>query len=59
MTEFIADRIMEAGRRSIEQGRTKFSAYFPKKTARYEERRQAVEQILRNEGYESCIVEVK
>ncbi len=58
MVEFIASRIMEAGDRSIEQGQAKFSAYFPRKTARYENKRPAVEQILRIEGYEDCIVEV-
>lgn len=58
MIEFIASRIMEAGDRSVEQGQAKFKAYFPRKTARYESIRPDVEQILRIEGHEFCIVEV-
>lgn len=58
MVDFIATRIMEAGDRSVEQGQAKFKAYFPRKTAKYENVRPDVEQILRIFDHEFCIVEV-
>lgn len=55
MAEFIANRILEAREKSIENGKAKYRAYFVtlKIYARY---KTAVDAILVTEGAEDCIV---
>lgn len=56
MAPFIARQIEKAAKKSIEEGKTKYIAYFVK-TALYEDFRDDVDTILRTDGYEACIVE--
>ena len=55
MAEFIANRIITAREKSIENGKAKYRAYFVtlKIYARY---KTAVDAILVTEGAEDCIV---
>lgn len=55
MAEFIANRILEAREKSIENGKAKYRAYFVtlKIYARY---KTSVDAILVTEGAEDCIV---
>lgn len=55
MAEFIANRVLEAREKSIENGKAKYRAYFVqlKIYARY---KNAVDAILIAEGAEDCIV---
>lgn len=55
MAEFIAYRIMQASRRSIEQGKAKYLAYFPTPTALYHDWQPEVDAILTLEGYGEVI----
>lgn len=55
MVAFIASRIIQDGKRSIAEGREKYKAYFIY-TRLYESQRAEVDAILRQEGYEGCIV---
>ena len=56
MTPFIAKQIEKAGKKSVEEGRKKYIAYFVK-TDMYEDFREDVDTILRTDGFEDCIVE--
>ena len=55
MAEFIANRVLEAREKSIENGKDKYRAYFValKIYARY---KTTVDAILVAEGAEDCIV---
>ncbi|MGE4213657.1 MAG: hypothetical protein AB7E42_02615 [Anaerotignaceae bacterium] len=55
MTEFIANRIIQAAKISTENGINKYKAYFVN-TSLYEAWRADVNTILELEGYSACIV---
>ena len=56
MTTFIARRIMEKAKESIEAGQKKYRAYFVR-TGLYKKWKKEVDTILRTDGYEEVIVE--
>ena len=56
MVTFIATKIMEFADRSIEQGQSKYKAYFIN-TKLYTRYKADVDTILRTDGYEQVIVE--
>ena len=55
MATFIAGRIEKEAKKSVEQGRNKYKAYFVK-THLYEDYRADVDTILTTDGYEDVIV---
>lgn len=55
MITFIANRIEDAGSRSIEEGQAKYRAYFIS-TNLYLKQKPQVDAILIQDGYEDCIV---
>ena len=55
MAEFIANRIIEAREKSIENGKAKYRSYFTKLKI-YAKYKDAVDVILVAEGAEDCIV---
>lgn len=55
MAEFIAYRIIQACKRSLEQGKAKYLAYFPTPTSLYHDWQPAVDTILTLEGYAEVI----
>lgn len=56
MTTFIARRIMEEDKKSIESGQKKYRAYFVR-TSLYKNWKEDVDTILKTDGYETVIVE--
>lgn len=56
MVGFISRMIENAAKKSIEQGRAKYRAYFIK-TDNYLEWKEEVDTILVTDGYEDVIVE--
>jgi len=56
MSPFIARQIEKAAKKSIEEGKAKYRAYFVK-TRIYEDFRPDVDTILRTDGYEEVISE--
>lgn len=55
MSEYMAYKIMQQAKISIEKGQAKYRAYFVK-TKLYLDFKEDTDTILRAEGYEECIV---
>ncbi len=55
MAEFIAYRIIQASKRSLEQGKAKYLAYFPTPSSLYHEWQHDVDTILTLEGFAEVI----
>lgn len=55
MATFIAKMIIKAGKKSEEQGKAKYRAYFVS-TDMYSEWKEEVDVILTTDGYEDLIV---
>lgn len=55
MEKFIANKIMEQANISLENGQNKYRDYFVN-TALYAKKKENVDAILKDKGYEECIV---
>lgn len=58
MESFMASRIEEERKKSLEAGQAKYRAYFlgPTTSKLYHRYQAGVDEILRKDGYEDCIV---